>query len=25
LRDPVKDNLSKHIPFTEPSLKEEST
>lgn len=25
LRDPVKDNLSKHIPFTEPSLEEEST
>jgi hypothetical protein len=25
LRDPVKDNLSKHIPFTEQSLEEEST
>lgn len=25
LRDPIKDNLSKHIPFTEPSLEEEST
>lgn len=25
LRDPVKDNLSKHFPFTEQSLEEEST
>jgi len=25
LRDPVKDNLSKHIPFTEQSRKEETT
>lgn len=25
LRDPVKENLSKHFPFTEQSLKEEST
>lgn len=25
LRDPVKDNLSKHIPFTEQSLKEETS
>lgn len=25
LRDPVKENLSKHIPFTEQSLEEEST
>lgn len=25
LRDPVKENLSKHFPFTVPSLEEEST
>ena len=25
LRDPVKDNLSKHFPFTVPSIEEEST